>query len=186
MRYPIPAGKRLLVFLPMLALTLTLIVLMRVPLQTSAAPAGIVSFELAGSEAQARAILDSWDAQTRGLADYSLRLDFLFLVAYSTTIGLACLWAGSVLRGRNIPLTIGAPLAWGMWLAALFDIMENIALLIELHGSPQSPWPQIARWCAIPKFALVLVGLVYVLLGALVWLATRVFGRPRAEDQRAG
>lgn len=184
MRYPIPAGKRLLVFLIMLVLTLVVSRLMRGPLQTSAAPAGIVSFELAGSETQARAILAAWDAQARSFAEYSLRLDFLFLIGYSTTLGLACLWADSVIRARGLPFQIGVPLAWAMWLAALFDTLENIALLVVLHGQPQSPWPQIARWSAIPKFTLVLIGLVYILLGALVWLITRIFGAPKAESER--
>jgi hypothetical protein len=184
MRYPIPAGKRLPVFLIMLALLLVSSWLMRGPLQTQAAPAGIVSFELAGSEAQARAILAAWDAQARSFAEYSLRLDFLFLVAYSTTIGLACLWADSVLRARGLPFLFGLPLAWAMWLAALFDAIENIALLVILHGQPQSPWPQIARWSAIPKFTLVLIGLAYVVLGALAWLATRAFGAPKTESER--
>lgn len=183
MPYPIPAGKRLLVFLPMLVLTLVVSLLMRGPLQTSAAPAGIVSFELAGSETQARAILAAWDAQARSFAEYSLRLDFLFLVGYSTTLGLACLWADSVIRARGLPLQFGLPLAWAMWLAALFDALENIALLVVLHGQPQSPWPQIAHWSAIQKFTLILIGLVYVLFGALVWLATRLFGAPKAESQ---
>jgi hypothetical protein len=184
MRHPfdaLPTGKRGQVFLPLLALTLLLMVVLNVsggPLTTGAAPQGIVSFELAGSVSRIRHILDSWDEAAQLRAAFSLGLDFLFLVAYSTTIGFACLWAAGVARAREWPLAgAGIPLAWGQWLAALLDALENVALLIMLFGSVAEPWPQIARWCAVPKFVLVFVGLLYAALATVVWVASGVFHR---------
>ena len=52
---------------------------------------------------------------------------------------------------------LGAPLAWGLWIAALLDFVENFALVILLFGWVQSPWPQIAAVCAAIKFALLLL-----------------------------
>jgi len=50
-------------------------------------------FEFAGSLESAVKIIRSWDEAVRILAAFSIGLDFLFLILYSTTIGLACLWS---------------------------------------------------------------------------------------------
>jgi hypothetical protein len=60
------------------------------PLKTDAAPSGIVSFELAGTLPVAQGILASWDATARVYAGLNLGLDFLFIAAYATCIGLGC------------------------------------------------------------------------------------------------
>jgi len=169
MRHPfeaIPAGKRLTVLTPLLVLTLLLTVVMSQvgkQLITPAAPNGMISFEFAWSVAGARRIVESWNETARLYAALSLGLDFLYLATYSTTIGLACVWATSVLRLRDWPLAwAGIPLAWGQWLAALLDAVENVALIAVLLGPIVEPWPGVALWCAALKFALVLAGLLYI------------------------
>jgi hypothetical protein len=143
------------------------------PLSTEAAPAGIISYEFAGDVPNAQAILDSWDAAVRVRVGLNLGLDFLFLVLYSTAIACACAWIAGALPAAAASL--GIALAWGQWLAALLDAVENIALLNILLSAPASPWPQIARLCAVFKFALVFLGLLYALMGSiwLVWTARR-------------
>jgi hypothetical protein len=177
MRHPfeaLGADERKPIFLSLTALTLIVMGVLNAtgdPLKTPAAPQGIVSFELAGDGPSAQAILDSWDCQARAHAGFSLGFDFVFMLLYSSTIGLACVWAARVLPGRYRPLVaVGLMLAWGQWLAALLDMVENVALLVILLDSPGAPWPQIARWCAVPKFALVFLGLGYVALGAVMRL----------------
>jgi hypothetical protein len=178
MRHPfenIPPGKRGPIFGVLLALTLGVMGVLRVvdgPLKTADAPNGIVSFELAGDVPTAQAILNAWDPLARTHAGFSLGFDFVFLVLYSTTIALACAWLAQALRERWRPLaSAGLLLAWAQWLAALLDVVENAALLVVLLEAPRAPWPQIARWCALPKFALVFLGLTYVVLGLLLRLA---------------
>ena len=63
-------------------------------------------------------------------------------------------------------------LAWGQWLAALLDAIENGALLTMLLDVPAQPWPVVAWWCAIAKFALVLLGLLFVLVGGVSLVVT--------------
>lgn len=180
----IPPEKRRWVFLPLLGLNVLLAVVFNVtgqPLTTEAAPNGIVSFELAGSVAQAQQILDSWNEAAQVRAALGLGLDFLYLFVYSTTIGLACVWAAGVLRAHRRTLAAtGILLAWGQWLAASLDAVENAALATLLLGPVVAPWPQIARWAAIPKFALIFAGLIYVALGAVAhvsrWLRRRSAG----------
>ena len=159
-------------FVLLLILTLMVIIGMQAvsgPLTTSASPSGIISYELAGDTPTARAILDSWDAGVRVRVGLNLGLDYLFLVLYSTAIACACAWIGGALRGRARPLASqGSLLAWGAWVAALLDAVENAALLTMLLDAPARPWPAVAWWCAVLKFALVLLGLIYTVLGVIL------------------
>ena len=181
MRHPfefISAQWRRQLFWMSLVASLALMVLLNLvgaPLITAPAPQGIISYEFAGSLTQARAILDSWGPSAQLHAAFSLGLDYVFMLAYSAAIGLGCLWAADILRMRSWPLvTVGLPLAWGQWLAVALDAIENVALTALLFGSLQSPWPEIARWCATFKFALVFVGLIYTFLGLAVSLVARL------------
>jgi hypothetical protein len=151
------------------------------PLQTEAAPIGIISFEFAGEIAQAQSILESWGQQGRVVAGLNLGLDYLFMVAYASAISLGCgLVSRRVGQGASFPASLGAGLGWGQWLAALLDAVENYALIRLLLGSAGELWPALARWCALPKFLLVGAGLVYILLGAVALLVRRGRGSGRA------
>jgi hypothetical protein len=167
---PLPGSLLARVFWPALAATLLLMLILNLvgaPLETPAAPYGIISFELAGSPVQASTILDSWDPAAKVRAGFSLGLDYLFMLAYASALSLACLWAAAGLRSRRWPLGgLGLPLAAGQWLAALFDAAENIALALLLFGYPAGPLPQAARICALLKFGLIFLGMVYAFLGA--------------------
>jgi len=100
------------------------------PLFTSAAPQGVVSLELAGSVEKAQQIIASWDKTARLMAAFGLGLDYLFMVVYPLTIGLACIWAADILRCHHWPLAaLGAWFAQGSWLADLLDAVEEIASL---------------------------------------------------------
>lgn len=146
--------KRL--FIPLLILTILMMVIMNIigsPLNTPIAPSGIVSFELAFSPTQAQQIILSWDAPAQLRAAFLQGLDFLFPLVYSVALGLGCILTSSVLAVRGKPFSkIGAPLAWGLWIAALCDYLENIALVVLLFGRVASPYPEIAGLCAVIKF----------------------------------
>lgn len=170
-----PARARMLTWTVLLTIAL-MAALQRVgaPLENHAAPFGIVSFELAKTVFAAGGILASWDETARLYAAFGLGLDYLFLIAYSTSLALGCLWAGEVLGVRGNGLAQLAPwLAWGQWLAALLDALENAALLVVLIGPAASPWPWIAWACAVPKFVLIAAGLLYLPLGIFVALTAR-------------
>jgi hypothetical protein len=166
----IPPDKRLRVFLPLLVVTLALFFLFRVigPDKPS-----IVDFELAGSVGKATDIVNVWSPLERIHAGFSLGIDYLFMPLYSTTIALACVWGAGVLKNK-LWRTIGILLAWGLWVAAIFDAIENVGLTIILFGSIVDPWPLVSQVCATLKFALIIVGLVYVVVGAIL----RVVSQP--------
>jgi hypothetical protein len=141
------------------------------PLITAAAPAGIVSFELAGDAARAARILGSWAPVARERAMLSLGLDYLYLVVYPAWFSLACVLLAR--RSRGALGRIGALLAWAVLAAGLFDAVENAALIRMLDAGASQAAAQLARTCAAAKFALLLVAAAYLLAAAGAWALRR-------------
>ncbi len=162
----IPSDKRARVFVPLLIATLVITFLFRFigPAQPT-----IVDFELAGSVPKAQAIIGAWNETDRIRAGFSLGFDYLYMPVYSTTIALACVMAAGVLK-RKAWHTVGILLAWGLWVAAVSDAIENLALYTELLGNNIAPWPQVAQICATIKFGLIVLGLLYVVVGIVLRL----------------
>ena len=159
--------KRVLIMLVVLSLLLTFIFSrLDIPLKTSEAPMGIVSFELAMEFSKAQAIINSWGSTARSYALFGLGLDYLYMFAYSFAIGMACIRIATFLPRRFLTLsTSGIWIAWASWLAALLDATENYALMQLMLGSQNSTWALISFYCAIPKFIIITVGLGYVIIG---------------------
>jgi hypothetical protein len=163
----IPAPRRIPLFRLFFGLTIAFFAVFSFldqPLRTPTAPNGIVSFELAHTPEAASAILASWDESARLVAAFGLGLDFLFIPVYATALSLAVMIAAGRRRGVGWD-ALGKALAWGAFLATGFDAVENMALLHILLNGPFSVVPQVAFWCASVKFALLLAGLAYALVG---------------------
>lgn len=178
---PDPHRKRL--FFTFLALTITLFAIFRVldaPLRTDAAPNGIVSLELAGNPQTAREITDSWKQLSLLLsavagqpdpnivnvpyvfAAFGLGMDYLFMPVYALTLAFGSLLAAR--RHKGILQSLGAVAGYAAFAAALFDAVENYALLQVLLGDIQSSYPAIAAFCAIIKFGLIAFVILFVLV----------------------
>jgi hypothetical protein len=172
MSHPLAAlspEQRQRAFWQLLTATLALTILFRF---IGPAQPNIVDFELAGSVSKTAAIISAWSANEQVHAGFSLGIDYLYMPLYSTTIALACLWAAGATRS-GAWRSIGTGLAWGLWLAAVFDAIENAALAASLFGTPVEPFPAVAQVCATLKFGLILIGLLYVLSS----LTARLLGR---------
>lgn len=144
---------------------------------TDQSPKGIVTFELIGTMEGAQRIIDSWGERGRIMAGLNLGLDYLFMLVYACALGLGCVLASGV-YGKCCPAIgrLGSPFAWGSLLAGLLDAIENYALIELLLGSSNDLWPAVARWCALPKFGLVAIALIYVAIGGLTALVFKFKG----------
>ncbi len=176
----LPVSRRRAFFIALLVWTLALFAVLQVlnqPLLTREAPSGIVSLELAGTPERAGSIVLSWSTSAAAsipsrpnlallFASFGLGLDYLFMPSYALTIALGALLVEG--RHRALFAVLGPWAGWGGIAAALFDATENIALLMILRGDFASGWPAVAFWCASLKFALILIGIAYVLSGALL------------------
>lgn len=159
--------KRL--FFIFLFLTILLFAVFRVldePLRTSAAPNGIVSFELAGTPANAEAMVSSWSQDGKFFAAFGLGIDYLFMPLYSLALAFGTLLAAG--RHGGWIKSLGAVAGWGAFAAAVFDAVENYALFQVLLGAYQSSYPAIAAFCATLKFGLLIFGLVYAVIVGLL------------------
>jgi len=156
-------------FWTLVILTLVVILGMQLsgaPLKTEAAPGGIVSFELVGTFEGSQQIINSWQGSTMLYAGINMGLDFLFITLYSITIAWGCgLISARLPASWSFFKSAGTWLGYGVLLAALLDIIENISLIKILQGSQSHLLPQLANWCATPKFILVFLALLYLLIG---------------------
>ncbi len=141
------------------------------PLVTNEAPSGIIAFELAKTLEQSQAILASWDANEKINAGISLGIDFLFLFVYGVFFALACF--SVAIKFKNSVewfYKLGITLAFLQIVAALFDAIENIALIKLLLGSNNSLFSPIAYYFASIKFAIIAIGIVYIIIGIFTLL----------------
>ena len=144
------------------------------PLRTEHAPLGIVSFEFAKTLPQAQRMIESWGETGQLYATFNLGLDYLFLVLYPSSIALGCaLISESLIHKQRLLSGTGLVLSWAQFGAGGLDAVENAALIKVLFGSQQPVWPELAWWCALIKFAIVLTGLVYVMVGTVHILMTK-------------
>ena len=135
-------------------------------------PLGIVSFELAGEESKAREIADFW--ASRKLTDKakkSIYWDFGFLLAYGLCLSFICFLASTSWPSPSLGFCLGTVLSLTFILAGIFDAVENLAMLRMISAGQDSMgiFPLLARWCAIPKFGLIIMGLAYILVSWVYW-----------------
>lgn len=131
---------------------------------------GIVSFELAEDILVSQNILNSWDDKAKVNAGLSLGFDFLFLLVYSSFIALLIyninhrLWIGKAFYNAS------KIFIYLVFIAAFFDIIENIALIKLLRGDLKQVWSSTAFYFASMKFILILICLFYLILNWLAYL----------------
>ena len=126
----------------------------------------MVSFQLAGELALSNTIVESWGPAGRIIAGLSLGLDYLFLFLYGSFLSLACVRLAGRFSEKNTLLSCWwVFFAWAAIGAALFDALENYALIRILLGTQLELWPTVAFWCAFLKFVLIALSLGYLVLG---------------------
>lgn len=135
------------------------------PLRTAAAPWGLVSLELAWRTTTVSAILGSWDHADKVYAAFSLGFDFLFILCYALVLGTGTQIASERLGRRFAGM--GRTLGWGVILAALLDVAENVLLFVIMTKGNFPPYSLFASLSATLKFLLLLIIICYVLLGLL-------------------
>jgi len=174
MHYPfayVPFHRQRLIFLILFVLTLIVMgVLTWMGRPLGEAGASIIDFELAGTLSKAQTIMAGWGEANKQVARWQTYVDFVYLVLYPLTITLGCGLAARQFSAGSWLVTVGLYLAWAQLAAGLLDAIEDVALLQLLQGSQNPSLPLIARWCALPKFAIVGLGLTYVLIGVLTWM----------------
>lgn len=140
---------------------------------------GMVPFELAGSQERANEILGEWGEEGQDAARESLWIDFGFLIAYGAFLTLLLAAARDLAVGRGWP-RLGAIgrifISFGV-LAAAFDALENVCLLLTLDDAGAA-FPVLATVFAGCKFILLAAAIAYLIASGSMWARDR-FGRAR-------
>ncbi len=147
-------------------LLLFIIMMVMTTIEAQLAENGIVPFELAGEYEQSQVIMQAWGAEGRMKAAFLIGIDFLYIPVYCFFIGFCCYALSSHFIAQKLK-SLGRILSWLIIVAGLFDVVENIALYQLLRGSASFFWSKIALWCAIPKFGIVIMGILYALAGLI-------------------
>lgn len=127
---------------------------------------GIIDFELAGSLAHSRRILEFWGHDGHVAARWSLWFDYAYLIAYGAFWALAVAAVRDLARRRRWRrfARVGAVLVAFPIAAASFDAIENVGLLLALgrHGGAFAP--RLASVCATAKFVLIEIAILFVIV----------------------
>jgi hypothetical protein len=135
---------------------------------------GMVPFELTAGEDRADEILAEWGEEGQDAARESLWIDFGFLLAYGAFLTLALAATRDLARERGWErlAAIGAVTVSFGALAAAFDALENICLLLTLDGAGTA-FPLLATILASCKFILLGGAIAYLLVGLGMRLRNR-------------
>ncbi len=143
-------------------------------------PDGMMAFELTNNIHVTRIMAEMWGEKGRIIAAFSLGLDYLYLIVYALFLGIVTFEIGKKLTGRSVLLArLGYWLSWLMVAAALFDGIENFALIRILAGCQYPMWATISYYFASIKFTIVAITLLYILFGlTMIWLIPKFSKTP--------
>lgn len=127
----------------------------------------VIELELMRTAARAAEVMSDLGEEGRDAGRTHLALDYPYLIAYGLFLSLACTAIAARAReqGKTGWQRAGELLAWGALGAALFDAIENTALLAVLDRNVDQPYPAIAFAAALAKFALSILATAYALAG---------------------
>ncbi len=133
----------------------------------SYSPGGIVSLEIAPSAKATSEVLNGFTAD--GLvttARQNIFIDFFFILFYSM---LFYTLAGSIsVRMTGRAATAGVLLAFLSLIAGLFDVIENIFMLLATYGWYNDLTAVLTAFFASAKFLLLFIALLYIIPCGLI------------------
>lgn len=126
-------------------------------------PSGILALEFANTSEKLSLILSLWSIDA---AKVNIWLDFIFIIIYTHFFLLTLSIAVNQWK-HNILTRIGKWLMASAWIAAVFDVMENIIMLASLARHYTELSLQATAYFASIKFLIVLLMLLYLLVSLL-------------------
>lgn len=147
------------------------------PLKTPATPLGILDLEFAYDSSKAAAVINAWmpvDASPGIIpaAKTNTYFDFLFLFFYSFFLFLACRRIAD--HSGGLIQKAGNLIASGALLAGLFDIIENLGMLVTLGGHVSGTIAFLTTFFSVIKWILALAAVLYMLSGMLMLLWRKI------------
>jgi hypothetical protein len=146
---------------------------------------GIARFEFVIDRNTAAWILTAWGKEGQDAARTSLWFDFFFIVIYTSFLVLAIRTAAAALARRGME-----QLAWmGGWIwifaiaGGLFDVLEDIGLLLVLRGTESALLLTLGAYCTVLKFALLMGAVLYLIVASIALVRARRQKAPRPGEE---
>ncbi|MBO9564480.1 MAG: hypothetical protein J7621_16975 [Niastella sp.] len=135
----------------------------------------IVRFEVAKETSVAEHIIQEWKhAGKFDKAVQSIYIDYLFIILYTTGLSVACVYL-SRLTGHEILIRTGKVAPWLLIVAAVCDVIENVAMTRSLL-SVVSRWNvTLAYDMAAAKFSIIILCLLFILVCLIFWGSNKLF-----------
>ena len=131
---------------------------------------GIISFELAGDLETAGSYLNSWGEKGKIAVSLGLGFDFLFPIVYASFMAILINKLNVLLWFKRSFFWVGNGLIWAIFLAGIFDYIENIGLINLVLGNMEQFWVSISFYFAIVKFCVILIVLLYIFVNFSLFL----------------
>lgn len=145
-------------------------------LKTVTTPLGILNLEFAYNSSQTTAVINAWKTPEHPhkilVAIYNTIWDFLFLFFYAGFLFLACKKIAANIKGPASKA--GNLIARGAILAGILDVLENIGMLISLHGHVSNLVSFLTVFFSVIKWGLAIIAVLYVLTGLLKWMYQKI------------
>ncbi|MFX1312247.1 MAG: hypothetical protein ACFFBV_09745 [Promethearchaeota archaeon] len=172
-----PKGKYIIIMIIIgLVIVLLTYLLIFIPTEAAVPTYGILDYEFAWTPDRVAKILLAWGPEGRFRQTLAIYWDFLFIVGYSSlALGLILL----ILRKSDEKVqTIGLYFTLTPFLTGIFDIIENINLLIMLDSSIISPIVSntnsfLASFSALIKFGLLFAAITYFIVALIIIIIKR-------------
>jgi len=168
-------GDLVLLIIAAIGIILLLVINMAVfePLANSGFSYGILDFEFAWTKEQILIIFTEWGGAGMVLQANGVYWDFLYIIGYSVPLFALILLFTRKLSGKIVD--IGLYISLTPLVAGIFDLVENVNLLIMLNDTPNfaSFVPMIASVTAFIKFGLLLVGAIFFLVVLVLTIIKR-------------
>ena len=155
-------------------IVLTLNILVFEDIATGSYRYGILDFEFAWTKEQILTIFSVWDDNGMALQATGVYWDFLYIFGYAIPLFALILFFSRNLEDRVA--TIGLYMSLTPIVAGIFDLIENINLLIMLNMTPDfaSFVPLITSISATIKFGFLIVGAVFFLVALVLFIIKKI------------
>jgi hypothetical protein len=131
---------------------------------------GIISFELAGDLETVGSYLNSWGEKGKIAVSLGLGFDFLFPIVYASFMAILIHKLNVLLWFKRSFFMVGNGLIWAIFLAGIFDYIENIGLINLVLGNMEQFWVSISFYFEVVKFCVILVVLLYIFVNFSLFL----------------
>ncbi|MHA1748206.1 MAG: hypothetical protein ACTSYF_06130 [Promethearchaeota archaeon] len=135
---------------------------------------GILDFEFAWTVEQIELIFTAWGSTGMTLQEAGVYWDFIYIMGY-----VSFAFGGILLVTRKVSgnfQKIGLYVSFIVILSGLFDVIENIFLLIMLQNPSTIPTfaPPIAAIMATIKFSCLAIALIYFVIGLIIAIILKI------------